>query len=528
MQLKIIQIMRCRNLQPVTEIEAKDKKDYKTSLNEIKNLLSMEFDSNSSKEQLVFEELYYDVFKRIGLINGINIQEEVEKLKTFINKEMDFDYQTFINLIAQFAEKYCIEECFNNEDCPIQNYCKQYRLEKVIEQNNSNNPLLIDLFSGAGGMSLGFKHAGFDIALANDIEKACVDTYTHNHPEVPEQNIVLDDIKNLLTYAKQLLPNKEIDLIIGGPPCQGFSNANRQRLIDDPRNKLYKHFVEFVDFIKPNFFVMENVRGMQSISNQVVEDFQQLGYNVHCEILNAADFGVPQNRERLIFIGNLLGEDSKQIFSEIREKAKENNKHVLKDALYGLKELKALTIKNATEFDTEESGYKIDKNQYYGNENEYINLINNNKNSRYVFNHKARYNNDRDIEIFGRLNQGDKSDDPKIADIMPYKSRNHIFKDKYFKLQNDKFCKTITAHMKFDCNMYIHPTQARGLTPREAARIQSFPDDYFFKGPYTKTYMQIGNSVPPLMGRGIAKVIKKYIDKNRDKKSFSKKSTVGM
>ena len=128
-----------------------------------------------------------------------------------------------------------------------------------------------------------------------------------------------------------------------------------------------------------------------------------------------------------------------------------------------------------------------------------------------VSNHKARYNNDRDIEIFGRMNQGDRSDDPKIADIMPYVRRNGIFKDKYFKLESDKVCKTITAHMKFDCNMYIHPTQARGLTPREAARVQSYPDDYFFRGAYTKTYMQIGNSVPPLLGRAIAQVIKKYM-----------------
>ena len=94
---------------------------------------------------------------------------------------------------------------------------------------------------------------------------------------------------------------------------------------------------------------------------------------------------------------------------------------------------------------------------------------------------------------------------------MPYGRRNGIFKDKYFKLEEEKVCKTITAHMKFDCNMYIHPNQARGLTPREAARIQSYPDDYFFRGAYTKTYMQIGNSVPPLLGRAIAYVIKKYL-----------------
>ena len=146
-------------------------------------------------------------------------------------------------------------------------------------------------------------------------------------------------------------------------------------------------------------------------------------------------------------------------------------------------------------------------------QNDYVRYINQGQLYPAVLNHKARYNNDRDIEIFGRLEPGDKSTDPKIADIMPYSRRNDIFKDKYFKLEPDKVCKTITAHMKFDCNMYIHPFQARGLTPREAARVQSYPDDYFFRGAYTKTYMQIGNSVPPLLGRAIAIIVKEYIKK---------------
>ena len=179
-------------------------------------------------------------------------------------------------------------------------------------------------------------------------------------------------------------------------------------------------------------------------------------------------------------------------------------------ALFGLRPLKASRIKNATEVNSEVSGRKIER-KISVTDNDYIALINQNGNCPVVFNHKARYNNDRDIEIFGRLNQGDRSDDPKIADIMPYGRRNDIFKDKYFKLEESKVCKTITAHMKFDCNMYIHPTQARGLTPREAARVQSYPDDYFFRGAYTKTYMQIGNSVPPLLGRYLAKIIKKYL-----------------
>ena len=138
---------------------------------------------------------------------------------------------------------------------------------------------------------------------------------------------------------------------------------------------------------------------------------------------------------------------------------------------------------------------------------EYVSYINQGREVPVTLNHKARYNNDRDIEIFGRLYQGDKSDDPKIADIMPYARRNDIFKDKYFKLDGDQICKTITSHMKFDCNMYIHPWQSRGLSPREAARIQTFPDDYVFYGAQNSWYMQIGNAVPVKLAENIGRAI---------------------
>lgn len=369
---------------------------------------------------------------------------------------------------------------------------------------------MIDLFCGAGGLSLGFSQEGFVTSLANDIQDCCVDTYAHNHPETPRDHIVLGDIKDVVENLDEFLAGRSVDIVVGGPPCQGFSMANRQRLIDDPRNYLYKSYVEVVEKVHPKFFVMENVKGMLSVAEQVKEDFRNIGYSVECHILNAKEFGVPQNRERLIYIGNCIGVDNEQIFQEIFALSECITEHNLGDALYALRELEASRVKNATELGSRECGYKIEKNNI-SDTNDYISYINQNRIIPVVSNHKARYNNDRDIEIYGRMEQGDRSDDPKIADIMPYARRNGIFKDKYFKLENDKVCKTITAHMKFDCNMYIHPTQARGLTPREAARVQSYPDDYFFRGAYTKTYMQIGNSVPPLLGRAIAQVIKRYM-----------------
>ena len=393
--------------------------------------------------------------------------------------------------------------------CPVNKYCNNYiaRMRASVDENSLK---MIDLFCGAGGLSLGFTQEGFITSLANDIQECCVDTYAHNHPETPREHIILGDIKQIVDNVGDLLRYKEVDIVVGGPPCQGFSEANRQRLIDDPRNHLYKNFVQVVDKVKPKFFVMENVKGMLKVKDQVLEDFADIGYQTAAHILNARDYGVPQNRERLIYIGNRLGVDNELIFDEIISSSEEIINFTLGDAIYGLRELKASRIKNSTDLETEESGRKIEARRNFENTS-YIKLINQGRECPIVSNHKARYNNERDIEIFGRLHPGDKSDDPKIADIMPYKSRNKIFKDKYFKLEMDKVCKTITAHMKFDCNMYIHPTQSRGLTPREAARVQSYPDDYFFRGPYTKTYMQIGNSVPPLLGRAIAKVVKKYL-----------------
>jgi DNA (cytosine-5)-methyltransferase 1 len=460
-------------------------------------------------------------FVEAGLDNAKSASMDIclERVTKAINEEFLVaraeQYKTDVKTDKEFKEAFeklagiCNEKEQNCAKCPVCKYCNTY-IENARTSASDVSLKMIDLFCGAGGLSLGFSQEGFITSLANDIQDCCVDTYAHNHPETPRDHIVLGDIKDVVNNLEELLNGRSVDIVVGGPPCQGFSMANRQRLIDDPRNYLYKSYVEVVEKVRPRFFVMENVKGMLSVAEQVKEDFRNIGYSVECHVLNAKDFGVPQNRERLIYIGNCIDVDNEQIFREIFALSENIPEHNLGDALYALRELEASRVKNATEAGSTESGYKIEKNNITDT-NEYISYINQGRTVAVVSNHKARYNNDRDIEIYGRMDQGDRSDDPKIADIMPYARRNDIFKDKYFKLENDKVCKTITAHMKFDCNMYIHPTQARGLTPREAARVQSYPDDYFFRGAYTKTYMQIGNSVPPLLGRAIAQVIKRYM-----------------
>ena len=300
---------------------------------------------------------------------------------------------------------------------------------------------------------------------------------------------------------------------MGGPPCQGFSTANRQNILNDPRNILYKKFLKFVEITKPKYVLIENVLGVKNKAKNILSKLKSLGYASDYRALQSSDFGIPQNRKRVIFFAVKDKRFKKKVdyfFEFIEKKSVNKKKYLLKDALYGLRSLKPHPIKNNSKKELAVSGFnqEILKIKI----NSYIKEINYNKSNNIVFNHRARFNNTRDIKIFKTLPQGGDSTHHSIDSIMPYKSRKHIFKDKYFKLNQNKFCKTITAHMKNDCNMYIHPTQARGLTPREAARIQSFPDDYFFKGPLTRTYMQIGNSVPPLLSKIICEAIE-YINK---------------
>lgn len=447
-----------------------------------------------------------DFLIQLGAIDNV---DEINDLKALLSK----DYKNFISIINTYLS---LEIGIDDTLKKFMDYYRKEEVRKYLDDNQK--PTLVDFFCGAGGMSLGFVQNDFKVLLANDIESVCTETYSFNHLEMPKDRIITGDIKEIVENVNEYI-SESVDVIIGGPPCQGFSMANRQRIIDDPRNVLYKYYVKGVEKLKPKFFVMENVKGMLSVAEQVKEDFHNLeseDYDVAYHLFNAKDFSVPQNRERLIYvgvradIGKKINKTAKDIIEEIENNTQNTKKYVLENAIGDLRELQALTIKNATELDTEEAGRKIEANRSSTN-TEYVDLINQDRVNKLVFNHKARFNNERDIEIFGRMLPGDKSDSERIADIMPYKSRNDIFKDKYYKLKPNEICKTITAHMKFDCNMYIHPYQARGLTPREAARVQSYPDNYVFLGSYTKTYMQIGNSVPPLMSRIIAKIIKKYL-----------------
>ena len=372
----------------------------------------------------------------------------------------------------------------------------------------------IDLFAGCGGLSLGLEQAGFEVVFMNEIVETFASTYLANH-NLKEGQYFIGDINELnkcLDKYSDILKNpvKPITLVCGGPPCQGFSMANRQRIIDDPRNQLYKAYLQFLSEVRPQFFIMENVKGMANKFDEIITNFKEyLGeeYIYDYRLLRVQDFGIPQNRERFIMIGNRMRIDPNEIFTEIERHKRPP--FVLKDALYGLPHLEARKEKNKGEYESLECGFT--ERDFSYPDTDFYHFINGDKVITKLYNHKNRYNNLRDIEIFRRLPQGANSLHESIQDIMPYKRRNNIFKDKYFKLDENQICKTITSHMKYDCNMYIHPWEARGLSPREAARIQTFPDDFVLKGPQNSWYAQVGNAVPVKFAEVIGKSIMKFL-----------------
>ena len=370
---------------------------------------------------------------------------------------------------------------------------------------------MVDLFAGCGGLSLGMEQAGFTPWFVNEIVETFCNTYKRNHT-LSDDHYFVGDInelnEHLDEYEKYL---EDITLVCGGPPCQGFSMANRQRILDDPRNQLYKAYLVFLKKVRPKFFVMENVKGMSNKIAEIKQNFKDyLGeeYVFDYRLLRAQDFGVPQNRERFIMIGNRMGIAPGLIFDAIFELKRAP--FVLRDALVGLPHLEAKKEKGAKDVENSKSGYT--ECDFIYPDTEFYHFINGNRRITKLYNHKNRYNNPRDVEIYSRLPQGANSLHPSIADIMPYKNRNDIFKDKYFKLDERQICKTITSHMKFDCNMYIHPWESRGLSPREAARIQTFPDDYVITGAQNMWYAQIGNAVPVKLAKAIGDGIMKFIE----------------
>jgi DNA (cytosine-5)-methyltransferase 1 len=409
---------------------------------------------------------------------------------------------------------------------------------------------VIDLFAAPGGLSLGFEMAGFEVLAGVDVDPIGMETYRYNFPKA---KAIVRDIRKLDSGELMKIAEVgagQVDVVVGGPPCQGFSTIGRvkiaslvregkwshlkvshPRFIDDPRNVLYKEFMRVVRDLKPLFVVMENVQGMMSYRNgeivrQILEDFRALGYRAEARVLNAADYGVPQIRKRVIFIATRV-EKAPIRFPKPTHRDVEAETPTLLSYLNGerptsedplLKPYVSVweAIGDLPDPVTGKPGLADHPLPYdkppFSEYQKFMREWGGGSPDGMVHNHVARRHSERDVVTFQTLKEGQwwKDLPPEIKRLYGY--RDDIFHDKMKKLARDRPSWTITAHLYKDGYMYIHPTQPRSITVREAARLQSFPDRFIFRGARTDQFKQVGNAVPPLMARAIALEVKKALE----------------
>ena len=354
---------------------------------------------------------------------------------------------------------------------------------------------ILDLFSGAGGFSYGLHlNDNFETKIAIDFNKSATETFKYNMPdvEVIHGDITDTDIKNkIISSAKEL----GVNMIIGGPPCQGFSIQGKRLGLNDPRNFLFLEYINLVEQIRPEIFIIENVKNLVYTADgyflkEIYNRFQALGYSLNHKILNASDYGVPQNRERVFIIGVL---NNKSISMDISELA---HKTTVRDAISDLAYLNSAEGNEISDYITQA-------------ESEYQRIMRDNSSS--LYNHKATNHKPIAIEKLKLIPaECDKSYLPK------HMLGRQQHSCTWGRLVWDKQSNTIDT--RFDtpaAGKNSHPYLHRAITPREAARLQSFPDKFRFLGTKTEIGKQIGNAVPPLLAKAIGQHILKTLGEIR-------------
>ena len=343
---------------------------------------------------------------------------------------------------------------------------------------------IIDLFCGCGGLSKGFEMAGFNTVLAIDFWKDAVETFNNNHKN---KVAICDDVSKISNdFLDDFTKKNKITGIVGGPPCQGYSTVGK-RDINDDRNYLYLQYCRIVEKVKPEFFVLENVNGLLTLNNgkfkeDIVERFTKLGYIVDYKILNSADYGVPQNRNRVFFVG-------------IKNKKFKFPKEKLK---------KVTTYEAISDLTSYEDKYTTSAQTSYQK-----NMRGNNKQLK---NNEFTVHTEKTIDVISKIPDGGKITDlPK--EFWEIRKYNKAFQRMNSKLQSNTID---TGHRN-----YFHYSENRIPTVRESARIQSFPDNFIFYGSRTSQYKQVGNAVPPLLANAIAIEIMKQIGGDEDGKDCS-------
>ena len=364
------------------------------------------------------------------------------------------------------------------------------------------NPLtFLDLFCGCGGFSLGLERAGFQGLAAIDFNPEAIQVFKANFKAVPQ--ILERDLTTFRpTDLEKLIGTSEVDLIVGGPPCQGFSTARQvdganhgERLKEDPRRFLYKEFLRYVGHFKPKVFVMENVLGIRSASggiyfSKVQAEARALGYRVHAQVEDCVDLGVPQKRRRQLFIGTR--EDQVAYFRpELKPAKRAVEGATLWDAIGDLPRLKAGEGEEICDYDLVHRFKMLPSMR-----GAYLHNVLEAKKAEKLTGHRARPHSERDLRDFKLLKEGESSAEAMRRGVefeFPYDKTS--FKDRYTRQHRQRPCSTIVAHLSKDGLMFIHPTQNRSLTPREAARVQSFPDWFEFPIARTHQFRVIGNAL---------------------------------
>jgi DNA (cytosine-5)-methyltransferase 1 len=396
-------------------------------------------------------------------------------------------------------------------------------------------PTFIDLFSGCGGFTLGLLRAGFDCLAAIDSNEHAIETLKANladkpHPDFSPVRHALR--RDLTTFRPQelaaLIGTERLDLIVGGPPCQGFSTARQRdgsnhgdkRLKDDPRRHLFRNFLDFVEFFQPRVFVIENVLGLRAAAGgryftAVQYEARILGkatgkpgYRVHPQIERGEDLGSPQKRRRQLIVG--VRDDLVGYFNPRLEPAPRAVKGAtLGDAVFDLPRLAAGCGEDTSPYDFERRKRFFRKRQNRGLP--FLLRVAEVTRADSLQNHVARPHSERDLRDFKKIPPG-RSSACMMRDGVefefPYDKTS--FKDRYTRQHSKRPCSTIVAHLAKDGLMFIHPTQNRSFTPREAARVQTFPDWFVFPKARTHSFRLIGNAVPPLIAESVGLGVLRY------------------
>ena len=382
---------------------------------------------------------------------------------------------------------------------------------------------VVDFFSGAGGLTCGLNMAGFQSILGSDIHSTYATTFAKNHPNT---HVITNDIRNLSEqeiFKLTGLRSGELDLIVGGPPCQGFSINAPIRTLDDQRNHLFKESLRVAAVFRPKAILIENVPGIVSLGKGTVVKaiyayLKKMGYTVEHRILFAGHYGVPQMRFRTIFIA--LRDSNKIEFPEPTHNAKAvANFAGAKELCLKIDPLFAQDLKHKTtvwdaisDLPTLALGQLIDDIDYTEqSQSDFQKLLR--EGSTKIFNHGCAKLGIANLERLKYIPQGGSWRDipHELLPMGLQRARRSDHTKRYGRLHPDELCSTILTKCDPHWGSFFHPTQDRAISVREAARIQSFPDHYVFTGSLTEQFEQVGNAVPPLMAKAIGETIKRLI-----------------